>query len=462
MRVFSAIAVLTLLAAAGCGDSAPENKLEGIWEGKLVYPGIESRVALRISEAEGGVLEAVFLRPDDSDAEVEGTLLRSGDSLRVDLPTLRARFEGRLLPGGERIEGRWIRGAWTQDLQLDRVARLRKVARPQTPRFPYPYETRELAFEISGRGARMVGTLTLPREGGPFPALVLLPGAGAHDRDNTFQRHRPFLVIADYLTRRGLAVLRCDDRGVGSSTGSRQGATTEDFAADALAAIEMLRAQPGVDPERIGLLGHSEGGTKAALAAASPDVAFIVMLGSPGLPGREYNLQFEESMGRAMGLDDAAIAAKRAFQERVLDIILGEKVRARAEERLGALLRERDPGMPEARLRAGLQRFLSPWFLYNVRLEPAEILAGIDCPVLALFGGLDMQVPAEGNLEAMREALAAAGNPDFQVDELAGLNHFFQSAETGAPDEYGRIEETISPRVLERVADWILERGQRN
>ena len=163
-----------------------------------------------------------------------------------------------------------------------------------------------------------------------------------------------------------------------------------------------------------------------------------------------------------MGLDEAAIAAKRDFQERVLDIVIGEEDLALVEEQLGALLRERDPGMPEARLRAGLQRFLSPWFLYNVRLEPAEILADVDCPVLALFGGLDMQVPAEGNLKAMRAALSAAGNPDFQVDELAGLNHFFQSAETGAPDEYGRNEETISPRVLERIADWILERAQRN
>jgi len=213
-----------------------------------------------------------------------------------------------------------------------------------------------------------------------------------------------------------------------------------------------------INPRLIGLIGHSEGGTIASLAAArSPDVSYIVMMGSPGLPGVEYNYQYEESMGRALGLSEEAIAAKRAFQERVLNVVLHEKDYAIAEEKLRRIYQEFDPNISDMQEKTAVKRLLSPWFRFSVAHDPGDTLRAVKCPVLAITGEKDVHVPPDGNIEAIRHALETGGNRDYTVEELPGLNHFFQTAETGAPLEYGKIEETISPIVLELVGIWILE-----
>ncbi|MGD2071554.1 MAG: alpha/beta fold hydrolase, partial [Gemmatimonadota bacterium] len=290
----------------------------------------------------------------------------------------------------------------------------------------------------------------------PCPAAILIPGVGAHDRDYTLWGRPRFRALAEYLAGQGIGSLRFDERGVGASTADPAGATSADFAGDVLAWLKALRGRTdAVDGTRIGLVGHSEGGTIAALAAArSRQLAFVVLLASPGLPGREYNLQYEESMGRAMGLDDAAIAERRAFQERVLDAILAAPDSAAAARRLRDLYREAALDVPPERLERGIRRLTSPWFRFNLTHDPAATLEEVEAPVLAVFGGLDRQVPPAGN----REALAAVLDDESGVDRvvvLPGLNHFFQTAETGAPEEYPRLDETLAPAALELIGGWI-------
>jgi pimeloyl-ACP methyl ester carboxylesterase len=265
-------------------------------------------------------------------------------------------------------------------------------------------------------------------------------------------------VLADYLTRRGIAVLRVDDRGVGGSTGDRSMATTADYAKDALAGVNFLKAHSRIDPDLIGIIGHSEGGTIAAIAAAkSRDVGYIVMLGAPGLPGEEYNFQFEAAMGRALGQSDETIASRRAIQERVFAILKQDKDRSVKERELRDLYGNLEPPMPQAKIDAAVRWLSSPWVHFNITHEPGATLKNVKCPVLAMIGEKDAHVPPEGNLEAIEAALEGGGNQDYRVEELPGLNHFFQTARTGAPSEYLEIQETLAPAALEAVSGWILE-----
>jgi len=455
---FFLIIVLILL---GCDSNHTNKTVEGIWEGKLKYPGFESRIVFIITVKPDGTLTANMLKPDESDNEVTvSKVVFKNSDLHLEVDSVNASFDGLLKIEEGIIEGKWKQKRWSQPLVLKRVAEVVKPPRPQTPVLPYPYNEENVTFTNRKAGAKLAGTLTSPRTGYPWPAVLLISGGGAHDRDYSILRHRPFLVLADYLTRRGIAVLRFDERGVGESTGDRSQATSENYAEDVLAGVKFLKSHKQIDPNRIGLIGHSEGGTIAALAAAqSPDIAFIVMMGAPGLPGKEYNLQFEESKARSLGLNKEAIAANRSFQELVLSVIIHETDPVLAEAKLRRLYGERFTSMPEDKIEAAIKRFLSPWFRFNVTHDPGATLRLLKCPVLAIFGEKDIQVPHEGNLEAIQQALERGGNTSYKVEKLPGLNHFFQTAPTGSPNEYIKLEETISPVVLKLICTWILEGG---
>lgn len=451
--------VLVTIHIAGCGpEHAAVSEITGLWEGVLEYPGLEMRIAFRISSTENGDLHVALLRPDQTDAEAQASgVVIDGSRLRMEFEDLDAVFEGRLEQETVQINGEWRQGSRTWNIALRNVPEVSSRPRPQTPIPPYPYVEEEVEFANGEANARLSGTLTLPDNVGVFPAVILVSGAGAQDRDGTILQHRPFRVIADFLTRRGIAVLRFDDRGAGASTGDRRQATSADYADDVLAGVQFLRDHPNIDPQKIGLLGHSEGGTIAMLAAsASLSVAFIVMMGTPGLPGIEYNLQFEESTGRALGQTDEQLAAKRAFQERVLAIVSGLTDLDEARVQLREIYQE-IPNVSDAQVDATIDHLLSSWFHFGLAHDPSATLQQVHCSVLAIFGELDMQVPPEGNLGAIRTALERADNPSYRVIEMPQLNHFFQTAETGSPLEYGEIEETISPRVLELIHDWISE-----
>jgi pimeloyl-ACP methyl ester carboxylesterase len=328
-----------------------------------------------------------------------------------------------------------------------------EVPRPQNPAKPYTYREEEVSFENSGAGIKLAGTLTIPPGKGPFPAVVLVAGSGAHDRDEALMGHRPFLVLSDYLTRKGIAVLRYDKRGVGESGGSYATATTADFADDAEAGLAYLEKRSEIDPHKIGLIGHSEGGMIAPLVAArNSSVAFIVMMAGPGIPGDELLVEQTLLISEANGQTHET-AEKAAGEERIiLSLVKDETDSAVLEKKL----REQLTGqVPEAQIGAAIKSTSSPWFRYFISYDPAAALRKVKCPVLAVIGSKDLQVPPEQNIPAIRKALEDAGNQKFEVDELPGLNHLFQTAKTGSPAEYAQIEETISPIALEKISAWV-------
>jgi len=447
--ILAFIALLILLF--GCTQKHAISDISGIWEGKVQFPGFSYKIVFLFSTDNN--LQAEVLFPDQSDKKFAASSIEfSYPEISLKFNQLKSQFKGKF--EGSYLIGTWEQAQRTMPIKMNRVNEISSPVRPQTPQPPFPYHVEEVSF--TNNGVHICGTLTYPENVDNFPAVILIPGVGAHERDNTFFGHRPFFVIADFLTQNGIAVLRYDERGVGSSTGDRSRATTEDFAQDVSVGVNYLQSLPQTG--EIGLIGHSEGGTIASLVAAQSDkISFIIMMGSPGLKGVEYNLQFEESMSRMMGATEDEIEKKLNFQKKILAIILEEESKDSAAEKIDKLYLELDPNIPENNRKSAIRRFLSPWFKYNIAYDPAEILQQIKCPVLALFGERDMQVPSEGNLEEMKNALSMSGNPDFEVKELPELNHYFQTAKSGRPDEYRSIEETISPIALEIINNWIKE-----
>jgi pimeloyl-ACP methyl ester carboxylesterase len=343
-----------------------------------------------------------------------------------------------------------------------------EILRPQVPKKPYPYIEEEVAYKNKDAGISLAGTLTLPFGDTLFPTVLLITGSGPQDRNETIYNHRPFLILADYLTRQGIAVLRVDDRGVGESTGDFPRATSEDFASDVLAGIEYLKARKEINPKQIGLIGHSEGGIIAPMVAVkSSDVAFIVLMAGTGLTGEEILYLQGALISRVMGVSEEDIAKNRQFNEKIFSLIREEKEEKTIEEKLRQMfmadwaeLNEEEKkaiGDPEVYLKAQLQSLLSPWLKFFLTYDPKPTLSKVKCPVLAINGEKDLQVPPKENLSAIEEALVAGGNKNFTVKELPGLNHLFQTAQMGLPAEYAKIEETISPEVLKIIGDWILE-----
>lgn len=344
--------------------------------------------------------------------------------------------------------------------------------RPQTPKAPFPYDEREVLYDNPTDGSKLGGTLTLPRSAPPHPAVLLITGSGSQDRDETIMGHKPFWVIADHLTRQGIAVLRVDDRGVGSSTGDPRTATIHTHATDVEAGVAFLGSQPEIDPRRIGLVGHSEGGILAAIVASrSRDVAFVVSLAGSGVAGAELlTMQAEASMRAEEDgtFTEEGIAAIVDAQRRMMALVVGDADEATQRRELADAVAiamrhaghdEQEKARIAAAITAGTAALQSPWFTSFVKLDPAAYWEKVGVPVLALVGDKDTQVPADANLAAITAALARAGNPDVTAEKLTGLNHLFQHAKSGAVKEYARIEETFDPATLERIATWLRTRA---
>ncbi len=320
-----------------------------------------------------------------------------------------------------------------------------------------PYVSKDVSFENKKAGVTLAGTLTLPDSPGPFPAVVLIAGSGPNDRNETVAGHKLFLALADYLTRHGIAVLRYDKRGVGKSTGSYASATTTDFASDALTALNYLTTLRQIDHKEIGLVGHSEGGIIAPIVAdESPDVAFVVLMGGPGVPGFKIILSQLALIDRAVGLSDSTVNAALVVEKKLLHVIMTEKDSAKAAVRLRRIL-ETEVKQTTGEADASISQLLSPWYTSFLAYDPVPALRKVKCPVLALWGSKDLQVPPAENMPALEKALKSGGNKDFKVVDIPGLNHLFQDAKTGSPLEYGSIKESISPRALEVVTKWILK-----
>ena len=449
-KILAPITFLVLISIIiSCTQRTIVQNISGTWEGSVQFPGFSYRIVLIITSDKEFHAEVIF--PDQSDKIFSANSIEFAyPDISLEFEQIKCNFKGSFK--NAQLVGTWDQAGRSMSLNMVKVKKISTPRRPQTPQAPFPYDEEEVSFD-NGE-VHIVGTLTTPKNLNTFPAVILIPGVGSHERDNTFFGHRPFLVIADFLTRNGIAVLRYDERGTGKSTGERSHATAETFAQDVRNAVAFLRSIPEV--KNIGLIGHSEGGIIASLVAAQDDsLSCIIMMGTPGLNGFEYNLQFEESLSRAFGATDDEIDKKLDFQKRVLKIIMEEESNDKAAAKIDKLYLELDPSIPENNRRSAIQRFLSPWFKYNITYDPAKTLQKITCPVLALFGEKDMQVPPEGNAEAVKNALMKSGNKNYEVRIIPGENHYFQTAQTGSPEEYRLIEETISPLVLDLIYNWI-------
>ena len=472
--------LLLLIAAVSTtvfaeGNPPDTTILQGTWTGSLAVGGATLRIVFHVDTGPGGATATM----DSPDQGVKGIPVASvsldGSRLVFDVRKIGGSFEGSMDSGGMRVTGFWKQGGAKLPLALEKTAATSKgqsgtespaaarMNRPQTPRPPFPYASREVSVDSAG-GLRLSGTLCLPGGTGPFPAAILVTGSGQQDRDETILGHKPFLVIADYLARRGIATLRLDDRGAGGSTGDFGASTTFDFAQDAEAGIAFLRRDASVDPLRVGIIGHSEGGIIAAIIASrDPGLAFAVLLAGPGIAGEKLLYLQNAAIARAAGASEAAIAdanAKNALlyaiamgkdepsvqQAKVLEVYRGMLPQGASPAQITAL---------ETQAKQTADQLLSPWFRTFLALDPAPCLEKVRIPLLAMVGSRDLQVPAEANLEAIGAAMAKAGNSRYKALELAGLNHLFQTAGTGLPAEYGDLEETFAPRALEELGNWI-------
>jgi len=446
-------------------QSAPSNQsIEGAWEGTLDFGGVKLRLVLKVSKAADGSLTAKADSPDQgaTDLPVDTISLKDG-AVRFEMKQLMASYEGTLNKEASEIAGEFKQGGLAVSLTLKRTAKPAALNRPQEPKKPYPYDEEEVGYENRRDGVKLAGTLTFPRGKGPFPAVLLITGSGPQDRNESLLGHKPFLVLADYLTRQGIAVLRVDDRGVGGSTGSTPNSTTENFAADVMAGIEFLKTRKEIDPKQIGLIGHSEGGLIAPMVASqNGDVAFIVMMAGTGLTGEEILYLQGAMIMKANGASADQLAKQRATQESMFKILKEEKDPAAAEKRLreelSKSLTEEEKKKSEQAIAVQIKQSNTPWFRYFLTLDPRLALRKVKCPVLALNGENDLQVPANENLREIEAALKAGGNKDVTIARLPKLNHLFQTSETGSPNEYIKIEETIAPVALRTIGDWILKR----
>jgi len=447
------------LSPLALSPAGADERITGHWEGEIETPGQALAVKVDLAVAEGVWSGTIDIPAQGARGLALAGIAVSGESVEfaiADIPG-EPTFKG-VLAGGE-ITGDFSQGPASFPFRLGREV-VPPPARPQAPAPPFPYREEEVTYRNGD--VTLAGTLTLPEGDGPFPAAVLITGSGAQNRDEELFGHRPFLVLADHLTRQGIAVLRSDDRGVGGSSGNVSQSTSADFAGDVLAAVELLRAQPAIDRDAVGVVGHSEGGLVGPLAASRSDaVAFVVMLAGPGVPGSEIlPLQLARIVAAA-GAGEAAVERQVEIQRELIAAVVAGAEDERLREIARRLIEIQSVGQLageqlERVVEQSLAGLTTPWFRHFLAYDPRPVLAQVEVPVLALWGSLDLQVDPDQNRPAVEQALAE--NPDVVTRVLPGLNHLFQHATSGGPDEYAQIEETFAPEALVAVAEFILER----
>lgn len=468
--------VLLLLLTAGTlpplwAQTVPD--LTGTWQGTLEVPGVRLRIVYHFTKQPDGSYGATLDSPDQGASGIPvASVTLQEHTVNLGMPVIQATYTGTLDATGQTLDGTFQQMGQSMPLVMKRLQEGETVAvprRPQEPKPPFPYRTEEVSFPNPAGGHTLAGTLTLPTGAGPFSAVILISGSGPQDRDEALLGHKPFLVLADHLTRQGLAVLRFDDRGTGQSTGDFGTATSRDFATDVAAGLDFLRTRPEVNTQRVGLIGHSEGGLVAPMVATTrPDVAFLVLLAGPGVTGEEILYAQTALILRAEGADDNTIAQNRRVQEQMFQVLRQRASEEVLAEQLRTILRDsRSQAPPEVQqqltdeaIEGCVQQMMSPWMRYFLAYDPRPTLEQVKVPVLALFGEKDLQVPPAQNHPVVAAALKAGGNPQNTAETLPGLNHLFQTATTGAPSEYAQIEETLAPVALDRITTWILALGR--
>jgi uncharacterized protein len=445
--------------------------IDGAWEGTLSVGATKLAVVLHVAHAEDGALQgAVDIPAQGAKGLPVDSMTFDEAGLHFDMKVLSGSYAGTRDAGGRSIVGTFTQSGVALPLTLEWRETATALVRPQEPKPPFRYRSEDVSYENRAGGVTLAGTLTIPPGQGPFPAALLITGSGAQDRNEEIFGHKPFLVLADWLTREGIAVLRVDDRGVGGSSGATISATSEDLAGDVETGVAWLLGRPEIDRAKIGLVGHSEGGLIAPIvAASSPAIAYIVLLAGPGLPGEDILLEQGALIARAGGSSEAQIAANGDLQREIFAVVRGESDPQAAEGPLRAVITKgvarlaqlsgTDPAAADTErfVDAQVRAVNSTWFRFFLTYDPRPVLAKVTCPVLALDGGNDLQIPPEENLASIAAALRAGGNEHVTIKMLPGLNHLFQTSTTGHPSEYGTIEETFAPAALTLIGTWIRE-----
>ena len=435
--------------------------ISGTWNGKLSLPTGSLIICINLQKTEQGYTSTCD-SPDQGVKSIptESTLFKDS-VLTIQIPNIHASYKGKL-GAGNKIYGNFTQGIQLKlDLEKGESA---KINRPQEPQPPFPYKVEEITIENPQAGITLAGTLTLPEQGSKFPAVVLVTGSGPQNRDEEIMGHKPFLVIADYLTRNGIAVLRCDDRGVGESKGVYASATNEDFTSDAEAAFQYLKSRKEINSKQIGVIGHSCGGTVAfMLAARNKEVAFIVSLAGATIQGNSLMLKQSEMIFKSNGMTDAAWELTKPMLRTRYALLTQNKSAEEIRKELYAnVVQTLSPGQLQdinvmKKAEAQINSMTSPWYLHFMRYDPISDLKKTQCPILALNGEKDLQVDADMNLGAVEQWVKSNGNKQVTTKEYPGLNHLFQVCKTCTINEYGQLEETISPEVLKDMSDWILK-----
>lgn len=442
--------------------------IAGDWHGTLEFSGMKLRLIFHVEGSDGNYSGTM----DSPDQGAKGipveTITLEGQDVEIKLPKLGISFSGVLHDEAQEIKGTFSQGAANIPFTLQREAQEKQeLKRPQEPRAPFPYREEEVSYNNKlEEGVTLAGTLTIPEGKGPFPAVILISGSGPQDRNEEMLGHKPFLVIADHFTRKGIAVLRFDDRGVGKSTGDFKTATSMDFATDVQAGIDFLKSRSEIAGDHIGLVGHSEGGLIAPIVAAdNPDVDFIVMMAGPGVDGTEILMLQQQLLARAEGTSEKEIERSRKASEKIYKELKASNDLEKTKKELMKYVKEELEALPEeekaklgdmdALARQQVEVLSGPWFQFFLRYDPRENLKKVSCPVLAINGDKDLQVDAGQNIPVIEKALKAGGNKKVTTKVLPGLNHLFQHSETGRSSEYGELEETFAPEALELMTNWI-------
>ena len=407
-------ALLALVVLTGTAQVQPTTALLGSWSGKLKVGVMSLTIVLHLEQADGYV--AVSLDSPDQGAKGISAFKEylSDDSLAIKVESIGVTYRAKLKDG--KLDGKFVQHGFTIPLELTQG--VPEVKRPQTPQPPFPYETEEVTFRNERDSATLAGTLTWPvgynAKSKQKPMVVIfVSGSGQQNRDEELFEHKPFLVLADYLARQGIATLRYDDRATGQSVGGDvKNATSEDFARDALAGIDYLRNWKAFS--KVGILGHSEGGLIAFMLGGKKKVDFIVSLAGPSVKG------------------DTLLATQ------------GNRI---------MILSGQLPNMSVKKYRETVAEMNNPWINWFIDYDPSDDIRQTRCPVFALNGNRDCQVISTLCLPAFQRLLPTSKKN--RIKQYPGLNHLFQHSATGVPTEYGEIEETIAPEVLSDIAEWI-------
>lgn len=465
--VLPLLMVMTMLTTSLSAQNTINKKiLPGSWLGKISTNGIDLRLVFNLKLNDKDSLIATADSPDQGAKNIPlGSVILDEKKLTIKAPMLMGEYKG-TVTGDSTIDGTWTQRGTSFTVNLKKLKTAFSINRPQEPKPPFPYTSENVTFTNDKFNIKLAGTLTIPSGTGPFKTVIMITVSGAQNRNEELMGHKPFLVIADYLSRNGIAVLRYDDRGVGGSQGNYAEATSEDLATDAEAAFNYLKNNPKINLKEIGFMGHSEGGLIAPIVASThADVGFIVSLAGPGVTGQQIILRQTQDISRLSGQKESDIKETVETNKRLYAVLRKEKDNKKAEIKILALYKEilekkktskEDTEKAVNQLKMTFGSSVYTWFRYFIVTDPARFWKKVECPVLALNGEKDLQVAARENLPAIEKALKSSGNKYVKTVKLPELNHLFQHCKTGLPAEYSSIEETFSPDVLKIIADWIL------